>query len=144
MNTPEWQRAMQRAHAQASMGGQPLRTAGIQEGLANKDIQRKLDFQRLGLQKKRADLQHRGRMAQYKMDKKELKDRKKMLPWTIALGGGTALMSALEGRSRANRIQRAEEARQSRWKNADIARFKNERDWRQRYLPNTIGERRGL
>lgn len=139
-----WQRAMQRAHSKASMGGQPLRTRALQEGLASEDLNRKLAFERLGLQKKRSDLQHKYRMAQHKMAKKELKHQKRMLPWTMALGGGTALFSALEGRSRANRISKADEARAGFWQNADMSRHQNTRALRQRYLPNAVGERRGI
>jgi len=140
----QWQNAMLKAHAKASMGGQPLRTAALQQGLASEDINRRLAFERLGLQKKRSDLEHRYRKHQYKMSKKQLKQDKRALPWTMALGGGTALFSALEGRSRANRISQADAARAEFWKQANLDRHQNTRRVKQQFLPNMVGERRGL
>jgi hypothetical protein len=139
-----WQRAMQKAHAKASMGGQPLRTEALQQGLAAEDINRKLAFERLGLDRQRSDLAHKYRKAQYRMQKKQLKQDKRMLPWQMALGGGTALVSALEGRSRANKISRADAARAKFWEDRNMQQHQTTRSLRQKYLPNMVGERRGL
>lgn len=141
---PKWQREMLKAHSKASMGGQPMRTEALQQGLAREDIDRKNAFQSLALQKKRSDLSHKYRKFQHKMEKKELKHQKKMLPWTMALGGGTALLSALEGRSRANRINKAEAAAQTRHDEM----MSNQRTYREalrrRQGVNPVGRRRGL
>jgi len=141
---PKWQREMLKAHSKASMGGQPMRTEALQQGLAREDIDRKNQFRGLALQKKRSDLSHKYRKHQYKMEKKELSHQKKMLPWTIALGGGTALVSALEGRSRANRIGKAEAASQARHDEMMGSLRGNYEAQRRRMGVNRVGRRRGL
>jgi hypothetical protein len=69
------------------------------------DLARKLAFKGIGLQKKRSDLAHKGRMASFNVRKGELKDRKAQLPWSIGIGAGTSLMSGLEGKRRADIVK---------------------------------------
>lgn len=112
---PEFQRAMLKRHAKSSMRGNQANTRGLQSQLASRDIQRKQAFKGISQQRQRSDLAHAGRTAQYKMDRKALKDRAKQLPWQTGIGAGTALVSGLEGRRRANILREAEANRQKRF-----------------------------
>ena len=141
---PMYQRAMQKAHAKASMRGNRAQTAGLQSRLAEMDLARKLAFKGIGLQKKRSDLAHKGRMASFDVRKKELKDRKAQLPWQIGIGAGTALLSGLEGKRQANIIKANEEAAAKR--HTDIMNREDEKEaryWeRNVYTPHRSDMRR--
>jgi hypothetical protein len=100
-----YQREMQKANAKASMRGNRPKTAALQSRLAEMDLARKLMFSSLGLQKKRSDLSHAGRVEGLKQTGKRLKERETQLPWQIGIGAGTGLMSAMEGKRRADLIR---------------------------------------
>ena len=107
-NQPMFQQEMLRQHSKSSMRGQRtnrVQSRGIQTRLHEMDLARKSAFANIGLSKKRSDLQHRGRMAAHKIAKGELADRQRQLPWTIGIGAGTALLSGLEGKRRADMIR---------------------------------------
>ena len=102
---PMFQRELLKAQSKASMRGNRANINGLLQRLATEDLTRKDQFRRLGLRKESSDLHHSGRMQMQGMQKDDLRDRKKALPWTIGIGTGTALMSALEGRRRAQLIR---------------------------------------
>ena len=113
-NQPMFQQEMLKQHSKDSMRGQRTnrtRSRGIQTRLHEMDLARKSAFAQLGLSKKRSDLSHKGRLAQYRLDKENLDQRKKTLPWQIGIGGGVALLSGLEGKRQADLI-RAQAERQ--------------------------------
>ena len=99
-----FQREMQRANSKASMQGQRPRTQALMSRLADMDLARKLAFSEIGLTRRSADIQHRGRKAGLKASKKDLKDRKQQMRWSMGVGLGTTALSTMEGRRRANVI----------------------------------------
>jgi hypothetical protein len=123
---PMYQKAMQGANAKASMRGNRAKTSALQSRLAEMDFARKLAFSGLGLQKKRADLSHAGRVETQRVAGDRLKERKKQLPWQIGIGAGTGLMSALEGRRRANLIKANSAKADARFNQTMLANKENQ------------------
>lgn len=136
-NQAMFQQEMLKQHSKDSMRGQRTnrtRSRGIQSKLHELDLARKNAFAQLGLSKQRSDLSHRGRMAQYKLDKKDLQQRKKTLPWQIGIGGGVALLSGLEGKRRADLIKEQTNAQREQFQQTRRDARGNEAYWRSRLL----------
>lgn len=115
INTPMFQKALQKQGAKASMRGRLPRTDALLSKLMLSDMQRKQQFAQIGQAKKRADLSHRMRKFSMGQQKKRLDEEKAQLPWELGIGAGTALYSALEGRSRAQAIREAEARKEARY-----------------------------
>jgi hypothetical protein len=140
---PMYQKEMQKAQAKASMRGNRPKTEALQSRLAEMDLARKLAFGSLGLQKKRSDLSHAGRSENLKQSKKTLKKREKQLPWEIGVGAGTGLLSAFEGKRRADLIKTREKKSDAQFgqlmgsKDATAAKM-----WEKFYTPHRADSRR--
>jgi len=134
-----FQREMQKANSQASMRGQRPRTAALMSRLADMDIARKLAFGEIGLSRRRSDIAHRGRKAALGIQKDQLKQRKKQLPWTIGLGLGTAGLSAYEGNRRANMIAAQNQRQEDRYQQTRRGARTNEYALRQRLGTLPVG-----
>lgn len=105
-STPAYQQAMQNYLAKASMQGRRNpNTTGIESQLHGQDMDMKHSFGSLARQQQRANLSHRGRKFTHKLARRALQDRVKQLPWSIGIGAGTSLISAIEGKRRADAIK---------------------------------------
>jgi len=97
-------------------GNRPNEKAIMTE-IADRELSRKLQFSQLGLQKGRDDLMHKGRSESLSASKKALKDKKKTLNMQLAVGAGTGILSHLEGKRRAKKIQDRTDRADTRYNN---------------------------
>ena len=131
---PMFQREMQKAEAKASMSGQRPQTEAIKTALHMQDLERKNQFGQLSRAKKRHKMSMKGQKFDLKQQNKSLKEREKQLPWQIGIGVGTSLLSALEGRRRAQLIAQRDALKEARW-NDMMSRFGGTKR-----LPNIPGQ----
>jgi len=106
-----FQKAILKAQSKASMGGNRAKMSPLLGKLAEIDLSRKLEFRRLGLQKQQQDLANAGRDYYMKLAEDELETEEKNLPMSALIGLGSAGLSALEGRRRANETKELTEDR---------------------------------
>jgi len=104
---PEFQKAMLRKRAQAIGTGQGYNTVDLTKAFASDMMQRRLQFQGIADQERRAlkSIEQQDRMLnidrkRMNIAKKKLRNDQRGLPWTIGIGLGTSLLSGLEGRRR--------------------------------------------